>query len=85
MLLLWIRVLKVLTLMGGSVCHGCTLTNLVSFYFGMKVTSFITCNRGLPLLMSDVLSALFWLQVPTGRCSSLWRDCLLSLKPDRTL
>ena len=85
MLLLWIRVLKVLTLMEGSVYNGCTLTNLVSFYFGMKVTGFFTCNRGLPLLMSDVLPALFWLQVPTGRCSSLWRDCLFSIKPDRAL
>ena len=48
MLLLWIRVLKVLTLMEGSVYNGCTLTNLVSFYFGMKATGFFTCNRGLP-------------------------------------
>ena len=66
-------------------CHGCTLTNLGSFYFGMKVTRFIIGNRGLPLLMSDVLFTSFWLQVPTGRCSSLWFACLLSVKPDRTL
>ena len=39
----------------------------------MKVTCFITCNSCVSLFLSNGMKTLFWLQVPTGRCSSLWR------------
>ena len=43
----------------------------------MKGTCFITCNSCVSLFLSNGMKTLFWLQVPTGRCSSLWRifDC----------
>ena len=39
----------------------------------MKVTCFITCNSCVSLFLSNGMKTLFWLQVPTGRCSSLRR------------
>ena len=39
----------------------------------MKGTCFITCNSCVSLFLSNGMKTLFWLQVPTGRCSSLWR------------